>query len=618
MMSPSDELLALPSVEMRRRIGTKEISPVELVEASIARIEALNPAVNAIAATDFARARNIAMGAESAARKGEQLGLLHGLPTGIKDLHEPAGLLTTYGSPLYRSHVPAHDAAMVALVRKAGAIILCKTNVPEFGAGANTRNLVWGATGNPFDPRLNAGGSSGGSAVALACDMPRVCTGSDAGGSLRIPAAICGVVGFRPSPGVVPMDGRPLGWTPISVLGPMGRSVADLRLLFSAQIGMDDREPLAFPLDRIAIATARPVDLGRLRMAFTEDFGQCPVSAEVRRVFRSRIAAMRHLFSTCDEVKFDFGEADRCFDVVRAQSYVDRYRDAYTKDPNSLGPNVRANYEMAAHMTLADMAWAHAEQTRIFRRFQASFRNYDLVLSPTVPVSPFPWTQLYLEELEGVRLRNYYHWLALTYVVTLVTNPAISIPCGIDEHAMPFGLQVTGRFRTVSSWTRPRRWKRPSPTSQGSDARAPTLATSPGPRSTSNRLRPTRPHRPQPLNADFRWSSSPASSELDLDPLALVRARCVSAGVVQSRHDAEPRQEIDSHVVPSVVMRQVLRRHAGDGLTGITALRQQAPRGIELSRTLEFNGRPVRKCFAPNQPFHSRKSASPLLPPASS
>jgi amidase len=181
----------------------------------------------------------------------------------------------------------------------------------------------------------------------------------------------------------VPMDGRPLGWTPISVLGPMGRSVADLRLLFSAQIGMDDREPLAFPLDRIAIATARPVDLGRLRMAFTEDFGRCPVSAEVRRVFRSRIAAMRHLFSTCDEVKFDFGEADRCFDVVRAQSYVDRYRDAYAKDPNSLGPNVRANYEMAAHMTLADMAWAHAEQTRIFRRFQASFRDYDFVLSPT-------------------------------------------------------------------------------------------------------------------------------------------------------------------------------------------------------------------------------------------
>jgi Asp-tRNA(Asn)/Glu-tRNA(Gln) amidotransferase A subunit family amidase len=446
-MVSNNELLELTSVEMRRRIGTKEISPVELLEASIARIEALNPAVNAIAATDFATARKLAVSAEASARKGEPLGPLHGLPTGIKDLHETAGLLTTYGSPLYRGFVPQNDAAMVALVRKAGAIILCKTNVPEFGAGANTRNLVWGATGNPFDPKLNAGGSSGGAAVALACDMLPVCTGSDTGGSLRIPAAICGVVGFRPSPGVVPADGRPLGWTPISVLGPMGRTVGDLRLLFAAQIGMDDREPLAFPLDPAAIAMARPVDLGRLRVAYTEDFGQCPVSGEIRRVFRSRMAAMRHLFRSCNEVAFDFNEADACFDVVRAQSYVDRYRDDYNKDPSSLGPNVRVNYEMAAKMTLAEMAWAHAEQTRIFRRFQARLRDYDLVLSPTVPVTPFAWTQLYLEELEGVRLRNYYHWLALTYVITLVTNPAMSLPCGVDEHNMPFGLQITGQFR---------------------------------------------------------------------------------------------------------------------------------------------------------------------------
>ena len=446
-MSGSDELLALSSVELRRRIGSKEISPVELMDAAIRRIEALNPAVNAIAATDFARARKLAAQAEADAHNGEQLGPLHGLPTGIKDLHETAGLLTTYGSPLYRGFVPKKDAAMVALVRKAGAIIVAKTNVPEFGAGANTRNVVWGATGNPFDPRLNAGGSSGGAAVALACDMLPVCTGSDTGGSLRIPAAICGVVGFRPSPGVVPADGRPLGWTPISVLGPLARDVADLRLLFSAQLGMDDREPLAFPLDPEAIAATRPVDLGTLRVAVTEDFGQCPVASDIRRVFRSRIAAMRHLFRSCQEIAFDFGEADRCFDVVRAQSYVDRYRSAYNEDPQSLGPNVRANYEMAARMTLADMAWAHAEQTRIFRRFQECFRDHDIVLSPTTPVSPFPWSELYLDTLEGRQLRNYYHWLALTYVITLVTNPAISLPCGVDEHAMPFGLQVIGRFR---------------------------------------------------------------------------------------------------------------------------------------------------------------------------
>ena len=259
---------------------------------------------------------------EAELRKGEPLGPLHGLPTGIKDLHETAGLLTTYGSPLYRDHVPAQDAAMVALVRKAGAIVVAKTNVPEFGAGANTRNAVWGATGNPFDPRLNAGGSSGGSAVALACDMLPVCTGSDTGGSLRMPAAICGVVGFRPSPGLVPMDAAPSAGHRSRCSGPMGRSVADTRLLFAAQIGMDDREPLALPArSRLRSRPRGRVDLGRLRVAWTEDFGQCPVSAEIREVFRDRIAAMRHLFRACDEIAFDFGEADRCFDVIRAQNY---------------------------------------------------------------------------------------------------------------------------------------------------------------------------------------------------------------------------------------------------------------------------------------------------------
>lgn len=156
---------------------------------------------------------------------------------------------------------------------------------------------------------------------------------------------------------------------------------------------------------------------------------------------------MRHLFRTCEEVAFDFGEADRCFDVVRALNFVARYKAAYDEAPSTLGPNVRANYELGAGMSLADMAWAHAEQTRIFRRFQAVFRDYDLVLSPTVPVPPFPWRQLALESLEGVRLRNYYHWIALTYYITLVTNPAISLPCGVDQHGMPFGLQATGRFR---------------------------------------------------------------------------------------------------------------------------------------------------------------------------
>lgn len=446
-MRSSEELLAESAVELRRRIGTKEISPVELLDACIARIERLNPAVNAIAATGYERARQEAKAAEAAALRGDALGMLHGLPTGIKDLEETAGLLTTYGSPLYRNFIPERDSSMVARVRAAGAIIVAKTNTPEFGAGANTRNAVYGATGNPFDTTLNAGGSSGGSAAALACDMLPVCTGSDTGGSLRIPAAMCGVVGMRPSPGLVPTDRRALGWAPISVIGPMGRTVADACLLLAAQAATDDCDPLSYPVDRDAFAAPAPVDLGALRVAWTEDFGLCPVDRSIRKVFRDKVQAMRHLFKSCEEAQFDLGEADRCFDVIRAMNFVDRFRDIYEKDPDALGPNVRANYEMGARMTLADVTWAHAEQTRLFRRFQNTFRAYDLVISPTTSVTPFPWTQLYLAEMDGKPLLNYYHWLALTYVVTLATNSAISLPCGLDHAGMPFGLQVIGRFR---------------------------------------------------------------------------------------------------------------------------------------------------------------------------
>src|SRR5471030_1809315 len=201
----NEDLLALSSVEMRRRIGTKEISPVELLEASLQQIERINPAVNAVTAMCVPRARKEAKAAETEVRRGEDLPLLHGLPTGIKDLEETKDLLTTYGSPLYRDFVPAYDNVMVGRVRAAGAIV-GKTNVPEFGAGSNSRNPVWGASGNPFNPMLNPGGSSGGSAVALATDMLPVCTGSDTGGSLRNPASFCGVVGFRPSPGMVAVD----------------------------------------------------------------------------------------------------------------------------------------------------------------------------------------------------------------------------------------------------------------------------------------------------------------------------------------------------------------------------------------------------------------------------
>lgn len=446
-MNASDTLVARSAVELRRMIGSKEISPVELLEACIARIEAVNPFINAITATCYDRAREEARAAEQAVMRGDTLGLLHGLPLGVKDLEATAGLLTTYGSPLYRGNVPDQDNVLVARLRAAGAVVVGKTNIPEMGAGANSRNVVWGATGNPFNPNLNAGGSSGGSAAALAADMLPVCTGSDTGGSLRIPASKCGVVGFRPSPGVVPSSRKLLGWTPISVVGPMGRTVADACLQLAATAGMSAGDPLTYPLDPLSFLTPPPVDLGTLRVAYTEDFGACAVDDGIRRTFRDKIAAMKSLFRSCDEVKIDLGDVHRCFDVLRAESFVAGMHEAYQRDPSSLGPNTRANYEMGAAMSLVDSAWGQAEQTRILARFQQLYRDYDVILSPTTPVSPFPWTELYAETINGEKQQNYYRWLALTYIVTLTTHPAISLPCGVDHLGMPFGLQVVGGFR---------------------------------------------------------------------------------------------------------------------------------------------------------------------------
>ena len=446
-MAGCDGLVELSAVELRRLIGNRQISPVELLEACIARIEAVNPFVNAVTATCFERARTEARAAERAVLEGRPLGLLHGLPIGVKDLEATEGLLTTLGSPMYRDHVPAADNVLVARLRGAGAIVVGKTNVPELGAGANTRNEVWGATGNPFNPSLNAGGSSGGSAAALACDMLPVCTGSDTGGSLRIPAALCGVVGFRPSPGTVPSSRKPLGWTPISVVGPMGRTVADTCLQLAASAGMSASDPLSYPLDPTGFLEPAPVDLSALRVGWTEDFGACDVDTSIRDTFRGKLAAMKHLFRSCDEVKFDLGDVHRCFDVLRAEAFVAATRDAYLRDPGSLGPNTRANYEIGAAMSLLDSAWAHAEQTRVLARFSAAFANHDVILSPTTPLTPFPWTKPHADSIGGKPQANYYRWLALTYIVTLSTLPALTLPCGVDHAGMPFGLQVVGPFR---------------------------------------------------------------------------------------------------------------------------------------------------------------------------
>ena len=442
-----NDLLQLSAVEMRRRIGRRALSPVELMDACITRIEALNPAVNAIAATDFERARTSACAAEAAVMRSEALPPLHGLPLGVKDLLDTAGLLTTCGNIGLRAHVPAADNSLVARLRAAGAIVTAKTNVPDMGAGANTRNAVWGATGNPFAPLLNAGGSSGGSAAALATDMLPLCTGSDTGGSLRIPAALCGVVGLRPSPGLVANRSRALGWSAISVRGPMGRTVDDAAFMLAACAGLDRHDPLSYDSDPTAFWPLREADPATLRVGYTADFGLCAVDPMIRRTFERRVEALRRSVAVCEPVSLDCSDADMAFDAARAEAFVAAFAETHARAPETLGPNVRANVEMAAAIGLGERARAHLVQTRIARQFAAAFERFDLIVAPVTPLSPFPWTELYAREVDGQAMRTYYQWLGLCYVVTLSTHPALALPCGRDEAGLPFGLQLVGPLR---------------------------------------------------------------------------------------------------------------------------------------------------------------------------
>lgn len=439
-------IVSLSAIRQREKIARKEISPVELVRAHIEQIEALNPGINAICATDFDRAIEAARTAEQAVLLGKPLGLLHGLPLGVKDLTDTAGLLTTYGNTGFTDHIPTRDNSLIERLRKAGAIVLAKTNTPDRGAGANTRNAVWGATGNPFDPKLNAGGSSGGSSAALATDMVPLATGTDVGGSLRIPAALCGVVGMRPSPGMIGQDQRALGWAVLNTIGPMARTVKDTALLFAASMGADSMDPLTFPAAPGTVWPLNNTDLSGLRVGYTEDFGFCAVDPMIRRSFTQRVKTLGRFVHTCEPVEFDLPDVHRTFDVLRAEAFLAQLGDISASERESLSPNVRANLELAESMTLADRARAHLAQTQIMREFARVLSSYDIILSPVTPVSPFAWTTWYAETIDGQAMQNYYQWLALTYVVTLATNPAISVPMGLDEAGMPFGVQVIGRL----------------------------------------------------------------------------------------------------------------------------------------------------------------------------
>lgn len=450
-MADATDPADLGAVDARRLMAQGALSARELAEACIARVDRVNHAVNAYVAQDFDRVMTGAEAADAAQASGQPLSALHGLPLAIKDMNDVAGLPTTYGSKLHHDNVPVADDALVGRLAAAGGLPMAKANNPEWSAGANTRNPVYGTTANPYDVTRNCGGSSGGSAVALACGFAPLATGSDLAGSLRTPAAYCGVVGFRPTVGIVPDANRGIGLLPLSTSGPMARSVADCGLMLSVMSHPDRRDLFtavaggATAWDPAAFAHPPSLDPGGLRVAFSEDFGFAPVEAGIRDVFRNRIAALAAHLGHCEEASPACSDADRLISVLRGVLFVAEHADAVEQTPDMFGKNVRANVAEGLGFEASDITQALVGHGAYYQRWQDFFDQYDVLITPTASVAARDWHEMYPTQINGTATTSYYHWLALAYAVTLAGHPAVSIPCGRDPNGLPFGLQLIGK-----------------------------------------------------------------------------------------------------------------------------------------------------------------------------
>jgi Asp-tRNA(Asn)/Glu-tRNA(Gln) amidotransferase A subunit family amidase len=439
-----NELCDLSAVHLSGMIRSKEISPAELIDNCIDRIESCDGKLNAMVTKNYERAKEEAKLAERKVLDGHNLGLLHGLPVGVKDLELTQGLRTTLGSKLYANYIPEEDQGSVAKIRAEGGILLGKTNTPEFGAGANTRNLVFGATGNPFDTLKTCGGSSGGSAVALATGMVPIATGSDYGGSLRTPASFCGVVGIRPSPGVVPAEARPVALLPFSVLGPMARTVDDAYLLLQAQSGVNRLDPFSNGADTDFCKKLEPADLSNINAMITPDLGSAVMSKKYRSIFAKRAQLFSHNFKSVNYENPNFENGDNCFEILRGVNFVAAHGQRVRNNRKELSPNVLDNVDRGRQYTLEDVAVAHLQQSKISRDWINLLNRIDVVICPATATTPFLHNEWSVNEIDDIRMDTYMRWLGITYLPTMALACGVTIPCGLDHANMPFGIQVLG------------------------------------------------------------------------------------------------------------------------------------------------------------------------------
>lgn len=442
-MTDDDDVCFRPATELATLLRAREISARELLEAHLARIDRFNPAVNAVVTLDAEGARAAADAADAALAAGEDVGPLHGLPVAHKDTHATGGMRTTWGSPLHADTVPLRDELVVARLKAAGAVRIGKTNVPEFAAGSHTFNPLFGATHNPYRHGLSAGGSSGGAAAALAAGFVPVAEGSDMGGSLRNPAAFCNVVGLRPTPGRVPTWPAPIGWSQLSVQGPMGRTVADVALQLSAIAGPDRRVPIALGDDPTAFAAVLPERLDGLRVAWAPDLGgRVTVDPTIVAVLASSVRVFEDLGASVEEACPDLSGADEVFGTLRAWLFEASFGEIARRSPDEVKESIRWNAERGAKLTGPDLARAETAHTKLYEKVVGFFERFDVLLAPTTQVLPFPVEIEYPTEIAGEHQDNYLEWMRSCTIITPTGCPALSVPGGFTDAGLPVGLQV--------------------------------------------------------------------------------------------------------------------------------------------------------------------------------
>jgi amidase len=431
----------LSASELAELIADRSVSVTQVVESYLERIQKLNTQFNAYCTV---AGESALKSASELDKRGQLLGPLHGVPVAIKDVTPTAGIRTTYGSKLFADHIPAEDNLIVSRLKKAGAIVLGKTNTSEFAAGAHATNELFGPTRNPWNPALTAGGSTGGGAAALTARLAPLAEGSDMGGSLRIPAAFCGVVGLRPTIGLVPTVPNSSAWDVIRTQGPMARNAQDAALMLDVIAGYSQRSPISSQRPNGAYANCVRQGLRRKwRFAYSPSLSGLEMDHEIADIVQSKVEDLARLGHDVEFIDLNLSDGRDAFLALRGQFMMNHHHDKLDR-LSELGPNLRNNIEQGLKVTTLDLAKAERKRAEIYERLEKVWENFDLLLTPCMPIEPFPVEQNYPEAINGKPMETYIDWVAQTFLLTLFSGPAASAPAGLTKAGLPVGLQIAG------------------------------------------------------------------------------------------------------------------------------------------------------------------------------